>query len=164
MAEAGWMKPLWERGSEGSTGGGGEIRLACLLTGPHVLMACLLFSSFLILSAHRRTTVWTAGNCIPDPHGAAFTVWESARLSQRIPILNRFRPKRFQLCSSTSRRLHVMWLYKHTSIFFFLDNLHHHFSSGESSSALFSRQLSTRGHHCATQTCWLDESLPCEEG
>ena len=34
------------RGVE-ATGGGGKIRLACRLTGPHVLMACLLFSSFL---------------------------------------------------------------------------------------------------------------------
>lgn len=40
------MRPLWEPGGVGVGGGGGEIRSACLLTRPHVLMACLLFSPF----------------------------------------------------------------------------------------------------------------------
>lgn len=42
------MRPLWEQGGGGGGcgGGGREIRSACLLTRPHVLMACLLFSPF----------------------------------------------------------------------------------------------------------------------
>lgn len=53
-----------------ATGGGGEIRSACLLTRPHVLMACLLFSPFLTSSAHRRTRAGTANNDFLECHGA----------------------------------------------------------------------------------------------
>lgn len=56
------------RAGEWRQQGGGEIRLACLLTGPHVLMACLLFSPFLTSSPYRRTRAWTARNYATKQH------------------------------------------------------------------------------------------------
>lgn len=79
---------------------GGGVSLACLLTWPHALIACLLFSSFHTLSA------WTARIYTPLWRSAPFTCGELCRLSEPAAVSD--------LIKAQQSAFH---------------NTHHHFSS-----------------------------------
>lgn len=111
-------------------------------------MACLLFSSFLTSSAHRRTRAGAARIYFPECHGAVFTDSLKTNNLLSLPNLSCFQTEiqSFGFCLFTTQVVEVVHLHCEWSVdLFILSQVTPPFKLWLPSM----QQLYTRGHHSA---------------